>query len=60
MVRGIAESLVVPTGRLVEVDYWVSKRLTLEVWRAFAEDVEAGAYRLEGANEADLGGVASW
>lgn len=54
MVREIAETLVVPTATLVEVDYWVRRRLTPQVWRAFVEDVAAGAYRLEGANETDL------
>lgn len=54
MVREVAEALVVPVATLVEVDYWVHKRLTPPVWRAFAEDVAAGAYRLEAADETDL------
>ncbi|MBA2317562.1 MAG: PIN domain-containing protein [Euzebyales bacterium] len=54
MVHVTAATLVVPAATLVEVDYWVRKRLTPEVWRAFVEDVGAGAYRLEAGNETDL------
>lgn len=41
MVHEIAEALVVPAATLVEIDYWVRKRLTLAVWRAFIEDITA-------------------
>jgi predicted nucleic acid-binding protein len=53
MVQEIAETLVVPGATLVEVDYWVRKRLAPVVWRTFVEDVVAGAYRLEPATEHD-------
>ncbi|CAN5907979.1 hypothetical protein BH23ACT2_BH23ACT2_21590 [soil metagenome] len=54
MTRTTTETLVVPAATLVEVDYWVRKRLTLAVWRAFVEDLADGAYRLEGPTAADV------
>ena len=38
------EPLVVVGPTLVEIDYWIRKRLDPDVWRAFMEDVDAGAY----------------
>ena len=33
------------SGRpLVEIDYWIRKRMHPDVWRVFMEDVNAGAY----------------
>lgn len=46
--------LVVPSPVLVEVDYWVRKRLDIKVWRTFVEDLAGGAYRLESATVADV------
>ncbi len=40
------EQLVVPEPVLVELDYWLRKNATTDVWLAFAEDVQAGAYIL--------------
>ena len=40
------EPLVVVGPTLVELDYWIRQRLDLDVWRAFMEDVDAGAYLL--------------
>ncbi len=38
------EPLVVVGPTLVEIDYWIRKRLDPDVWRVFMEDVGAGAY----------------
>lgn len=46
------EPLVVVGPTLVEVDYWIRKRLDPDVWRVFMEDVGRGAYLL-----AELGGT---
>lgn len=53
LVEEMSESLVVPAATLVEVDYWVRAKLTVAVWRAFVEDLAAGAYRLEPVTETD-------
>ncbi len=49
-----SEPLVVVGSTLVEIDYWIRKGLTLDVWRSFVEDIERGAYRLEALTEADV------
>lgn len=54
----IDEPLVVVAPTLVEVDYWIRKRLQAEVWSVFVEDIETGAYRLEDLTAADLKRVA--
>lgn len=46
LVERLDEDLVVPSPVLVELDYWVRKGLGIDVWRAFVEDVERGAYRV--------------
>ena len=46
------EPLVVVGPTLVEIDYWLRKRLDPDVWRVFMEDVGRGAYLL-----AELGGT---
>jgi predicted nucleic acid-binding protein len=48
------EPLVVVDAVLVEIDYWIRKKLSLDVWQSFLEDLEAGAYRLEHLEPADL------
>ena len=48
------EMLVVVAPTLVEIDYWVRKRLSPAVWRTFIEDIVAGAYRLVELNVEDL------
>lgn len=54
MVQDVREDLVVPAPVLVELDYWVLKRLGHAAWQAFVEDVAEGAYRLHRPDEADL------
>jgi len=53
------EPLVVVASTLVEIDYWIRKGLTLEIWRSFVEDIADGAYRLEAVGEADLSRAAA-
>jgi len=48
------EPLVVVAPTLVEVDYWIRKRLQPEVWSIFVEDIARGAYRLEPLTADDL------
>ncbi|HSR52250.1 MAG TPA: PIN domain-containing protein [Acidobacteriota bacterium] len=50
----IDEPLIVVAPALVEVDYWIRKRLQPEVWSIFVEDIATGAYRLEHLSPADL------
>ena len=38
------EPLVVVAPTLVEINYWIRKRLAPDVWRSFVEDMNAGAY----------------
>lgn len=52
------EPLVVVAPTLVEVDYWIRKRLQPEVWSIFIEDIARGAYRLEHLQANDLMRVA--
>ena len=40
------ETLVVPSPVLVELDYWLRKNATLDVWLAFAADLYSAAYTL--------------
>jgi hypothetical protein len=40
------ETLVVPSPVLVELDYWLRKNATIDVWLAFADDLHSGAYTL--------------
>ena len=48
------EPLVVAAPTLIEVDYWIRKRLQPEVWSIFVEDIARGAYRLEHLTLDDL------
>ena len=54
LVKTTREALVVPVATLAELNYWVRKRMDVNVWRTFVADVEAGAYRLEPTTEVDL------
>ena len=54
MVDAVNEDLLVPVCVLVEVDYWVHKVLDAATWEVFAEDVVAGAYRIEQLTADDL------
>jgi predicted nucleic acid-binding protein len=48
------ENLVVPALVLSELDYWCHERLSGNVWRAFLEDLLAGAYSVQSPTERDL------
>ena len=48
------EPLVVVAPTLVEIDYWVRKRLTPDVWRTFVEDIARGAYHIAHLDLPDL------
>lgn len=54
LLEGIGEPLVVVGPTLVEIDYWIRKRLTDEVWQSFVADIANGAYRLEQCTVQDL------
>jgi hypothetical protein len=58
LLEGTDEPLVVVAPTLVEVDYWIRKRLPPFVWSVFVEDIERGAYRLAHLDAADLKRVA--
>jgi uncharacterized protein len=49
-----AEDLVVPILVLAELDYWCHRRLGVDAWIVFLEDLLAGAYRLELPTASDL------
>ena len=48
------EPLIVVAPTLIEVDYWIRKRLQPEVWSIFVEDIARGAYRFEQLTTDDL------
>ncbi len=54
MVGSATEDLVVPALVLGELDYWCSRRLSLDSWLIFLEDVNAGVYRIEAPSATDL------
>lgn len=54
MIEQQHEGLLVPGPVLVEVDYWIRKRLGVPAWRIFVEDLTQGAYRLEHLLVADV------
>lgn len=58
LIDAVDERLVLVAPTLVEIDYWIRKRLTAEVWQAFIGDIAAGAYHLEDLTAADLSRVA--
>ncbi|CAN5714122.1 hypothetical protein BH24ACT26_BH24ACT26_18410 [soil metagenome] len=39
-----SEQLIIPEPVFVELDYWLRKMASADVWLAFCEDVAAGAY----------------
>lgn len=47
------EPLVIPAPVLVEVDYWISRRLTPGALVALLADIESGAYRIADLEPAD-------
>jgi len=54
LLSDVDEDLVVPVLVLAELDYWCARRLTLEAWLIFLDDVNAGVYRIEPPTAADL------
>ncbi|HXV62129.1 MAG TPA: VapC toxin family PIN domain ribonuclease [Vicinamibacteria bacterium] len=54
----IQEPLIVVAATLVEIDYWIRKRLQAEVWSIFLADIAEGAYRLEQLSIAEMRRVA--
>ena len=43
---GLREEMIVPDPVLVELDYFIGSRSTVEAWLSFAEDVAAGGYTI--------------
>ena len=58
MIDAVDERLVLVAPTLVEIDYWIRRRLTPDVWQALVDDIAAGAYHLEDLTAADLSRVA--
>ena len=54
LIADCGEQLIVPEPVLVELEYWLRKTTTIDVWLAFAEDVHAGAFALWHADAALL------
>ena len=48
------EDLVVPALVLAELDYWCARRLSVDAWLLFLDDVLAGVYRIEPPSDHDL------
>jgi predicted nucleic acid-binding protein len=46
LIEAATEPLVIPAPVLVEVDYWISQRLTTGALIALLADIEAGAYSI--------------
>ena len=53
LIEGADEPLVIPAPVLVEVDYWIGRRLTPGALVALLADIESGAYRVEDLQPAD-------
>lgn len=51
------QPLVIPAPVLVEVDYWISRRLHPGALVALLDDIAAGAYRVENLAPQDYGRV---
>lgn len=58
LIRAARESLILPAPTLVEIDYWLRKRLGVGAWRQFMSDIDRGAYLVEDLTAADLTRVA--
>lgn len=57
LIEGASEPLIVPAPVLVEVDYWIHRRLTPGALVALLADIEAGAYVVEDLAPADYARV---
>jgi predicted nucleic acid-binding protein len=53
LIERAEEPLVIPAPVLVEVDYWIGRRLTPGALIALLADIESGAYRVEDLHPAD-------
>ncbi len=58
LLEAFEEPLVVVAPTLVEIDYWIRKRLRGEAWRILVEDILEGAYHLHRLTAEELGRVA--
>ena len=54
LISGATEDLVVPGLVLAELDYWCRKRLGVEAWLVFLDDLVSGSYRAEHPSDVDL------
>ena len=57
LIESAQETLVVPSPVLVEVDYWIARRLNPGVLVALLDDIQAGAYAIEDVATADYSRV---
>ena len=53
LIENADEPLVIPAPVLVEVDYWISRRLTPGALVSLLSDIESGAYRVADLEPAD-------
>lgn len=53
LLEDATEPLVIPAPVLVEVEYWVQRRLGTGAWLALLDDVAAGAFQVEDLVSAD-------
>lgn len=53
LIEGCDELLVIPAPVLVEVDYWIGRRLSVGALVALLEDIERTAYRVEDLADSD-------
>lgn len=58
LIESTSEPLVIPSTVLVEVDYWVSRRLHPGAMVTLLEDIQAGAYQVEDLQANDYRRVA--
>jgi uncharacterized protein len=54
LISAADEDLLVPVLAMAELDYWCRKRLRVEVWLAFLDDVLSGAYIAAAPSPNDL------
>ena len=59
LIEGASEPLIVPAPVLVEVDYWIHRRLSPGALVALLADIEAGAYVVEDLAPTDYARVRS-
>jgi predicted nucleic acid-binding protein len=53
LIEEAGEVRIIPSPVLVEVDYWIQKRLSPGALVAFLADISAGAYQVENLEESD-------